>query len=127
MVSCQQNRCVYLQDGVRDSLYFAFDKDTLYMDDGCGHFIFQDVTYQPAAAAGGAGSGLIKASMDGAIVEVLVKEGERVEAGQTLVVLEAMKMEHPLKTSVSGTVTNVGCQAGQQVKSRQLLATVEEG
>lgn len=127
VVSCQHNRCVYLQDGVRDSLYFAFDKDTLYMDDGCGHFIFQDVTYQPAAAAGGAGSGLIKASMDGAIVDVLVKEGERVEAGQTLVVLEAMKMEHPLKTSVSGTVTNVGCHAGQQVKSRQLLATVEEG
>ena len=104
---------------------YVFDDKTLYLDDGSGHFILEDITYEPASAAGGAGSGQIKASMDGAIVEVLVTEGDVVEAGQTLVVLEAMKMEHPLKAGVDGTVTAISCEAGQQVKSKQLLATVE--
>ena len=36
-----------------------------------------------------------------------------------------MKMEHALKAGISGTVTAVSCEVGQQVKSRQLLATVE--
>jgi geranyl-CoA carboxylase alpha subunit len=124
-VALEDNRCTYIENGVRESLYFAFDNKTLYLDDGSGHFIIDDITHQPAAAAGGAGSGQIKASMDGAIVEVMVKAGDSVEAGQTLVVLEAMKMEHPLKAGISGTVTAISCEAGQQVKSKQLLITVE--
>ncbi|MGB5326180.1 MAG: biotin/lipoyl-containing protein, partial [Pseudomonadales bacterium] len=123
-VSLDENSCVFIENGVRETLCFAFDNNTLYLDDGTGHFILEDVTHQPAAAAGGAGSGQIKASMDGAIVNVLVKAGDAVEAGQTLVVLEAMKMEHPLKAGISGTVTEISCEAGQQVKSKQLLATI---
>jgi len=124
-VSLDENTCVFIDKGVRETLSFAFDGKTLYLDDGTGHFILENVTHEPAAAAGGAGSGQVKASMDGAIVEVLVKEGDSVEAGQTLVVLEAMKMEHPLKAGVSGIVTAVSCEAGQQVKSKQLLISVE--
>lgn len=124
-VALNKNSCVFIENGVRESLNFAFDANTLYLDDGTGHFVIDDITHQPAAAAGGAGSGQVKASMDGAIVEVLVNEGDSVEAGQTLVVLEAMKMEHPLKAGISGTVTAISCTAGQQVKSKQLLAVVE--
>ncbi|NIB42219.1 acetyl/propionyl/methylcrotonyl-CoA carboxylase subunit alpha [Pseudomaricurvus alkylphenolicus] len=124
-VSLDDNRCVYIENGVRETLHFAFDNKTLYLDDGTGHFILEDVTHQPAAAAGGAGSGQIKATMDGAIVEVLVNEGDAVEAGQTLVILEAMKMEHPLKAGISGTVSAISCEAGQQVKSKQLLVSVD--
>ncbi len=124
-VSLDENSCVFIENGVRETLSFAFDGKTLYLDDGTGHFILEDVTHQPAAAAGGAGSGQVKASMDGAIVEVLVKEGDSIEAGQTLVVLEAMKMEHPLKAGISGTVKAISCEAGQQVKSKQLLVSVE--
>jgi len=124
-VSLDENSCVFIENGVRETLSFAFDGKTLYLDDGTGHFILEDVTHQPAAAVGGAGSGQVKASMDGAIVEVLVKEGDSIEAGQTLVVLEAMKMEHPLKAGISGTVKTVSCEAGQQVKSKQLLISVE--
>ncbi|QFU75590.1 acetyl/propionyl/methylcrotonyl-CoA carboxylase subunit alpha [Halioglobus maricola] len=125
LVNFDESECVYIQDGVRQSMRFAFAGNTLYIDDGTGHFIIEDTTYQPAAAAGGAGDGQVKASMDGAIVAVLAQVGDTVEAGQTLVVLEAMKMEHALKAGVSGTVSAISCEAGQQVKSRQLLATVE--
>jgi geranyl-CoA carboxylase alpha subunit len=63
--------------------------------------------------------------MDGAIVEVLVNEGDEVEVGQTLVVLEAMKMEHPLKAEVAGKVANINVVAGDQVKGRQKLIQLQ--
>jgi geranyl-CoA carboxylase alpha subunit len=85
--------------------------------------LLSDVTHRPAAGAGGAGGGQVKATMDGAIVDVLVADGDTVTAGETLVVLEAMKMEHPLKAGIDGVVA-LSCQVGQQVKSKQVLATV---
>ena len=123
-VSMADNQCVLIDHGVREVVSYAFVNDTLYLDDGTGHFILEDVTHRPAAAEGAAGSGQVKAAMDGAIVAVLVKEGDEVEAGQTLVMLEAMKMEHSLKAGISGRVEAVNCELGQQVKSRQLLLTV---
>ena len=87
---------------------------------------FDDTSHAAAKADAAAGSGLLKASMDGAIVDVVVAEGERVSRGQTLVVLEAMKMEHPLKADMDGTVAAIHCQAGDQVKSRQLLVELNE-
>jgi len=125
LVSMSNGQALMINNGVRESVAYSFDDKQLYVDDGCGHFILEDVTHKPAAAAGGAGSGQVKASMDGAIVDVLVAEGDVVEAGQTLVVLEAMKMEHPLKAGVTGVVKSISCSAGQQVKSKQLLVTVE--
>ncbi len=125
LVSMSNGQALMINNGVRESVAYSFDDKQLYVDDGCGHFILEDVTHKPAAAAGGAGSGQVKASMDGAIVDVLVAEGDTVEAGQTLVVLEAMKMEHPLKSGVTGVVKSISCSAGQQVKSKQLLVTVE--
>ena len=125
LVSIDESECVYVENRVRETMRFAFAGNILYLDDGTGHFILEDVTYQPAKTVGGAGNGQVKAAMDGAIVDVLVREGDTVEAGQTVVVLEAMKMEHALKAGISGTVTAVSCEVGQQVKSRQLLATVE--
>ena len=125
LVSFDETECVYIENRVREKIRFSFAGNILYLDDGTGHFILEDVTYQPAKTAGGAGSGQVKAAMDGAIVDVLVEEGDTVEAGQTLVVLEAMKMEHALKAGISGTVMALSCEVGQQVKSKQLLATVE--
>ena len=124
ILSVEQHRCIYLANGIRQTACFAFAHGDLYLDDGSGHFCVSDYTHSPAANAGAAGNGDIRASMDGAIVAVLVSEGERVEMGQTLVVLEAMKMEHPLKAGVSGVVDQVATEVGQQVKSQQLLASV---
>ncbi|CAH0990551.1 Acetyl-/propionyl-coenzyme A carboxylase alpha chain [Sinobacterium norvegicum] len=117
-------QCVMSEDGVRNSYAYAFDGHSLYLDDGRGHFRFDDVAHLPAVAAGGAGSGQVKASMDGAIVEVMVELGQVVEEGQTMVILEAMKMEHRLKAAVSGVVESISAQAGQQVKSKQLLVNI---
>ena len=66
-------------------------------------------------AAGGAGDGAILSPMPGRIIAVAVSEGQTVSAGQPLVTLEAMKMEHALTAPFDGTVTDLTAEAGGQV------------
>jgi geranyl-CoA carboxylase alpha subunit len=127
LVEFQCSHCVVERDGVRETVRFVFQGDDLFIDDGSGHFQFSNETHLPAVGAIGIGSGQIKASMDGAIIAVNVAPGDSVVIGQTLVVLEAMKMEHALKATLAGVVKSVSCEVGQQVKSRQLLAEIVDG
>jgi geranyl-CoA carboxylase alpha subunit len=127
LVEFQYSHCVVERDGVRETVRFVFQGDDLFIDDGSGHFQFSNETHLPAVGAIGIGSGQIKASMDGAIIAVNVAPGDSVLIGQTLVVLEAMKMEHALKATLAGVVKSVSCEVGQQVKSRQLLAEIVDG
>jgi biotin carboxyl carrier protein len=55
-----------------------------------------------------------------------VEPGQRVEPGQLLFVVEAMKMEHRITARTAGTVTAVLVAAGEQVAADQLLATLED-
>jgi acetyl/propionyl-CoA carboxylase alpha subunit len=71
-------------------------------------------------------AGSLTAPMPGAVVRVLVESGATVMAGQTLVVLEAMKMEHSVTAPADGVVTQVLVSAGQQVDAGSVLAVVEE-
>jgi acetyl/propionyl-CoA carboxylase alpha subunit len=69
-----------------------------------------------ARGAGEAGfDGAVRTPMPGRIVRVAVAQGDRVDAGAALVVLEAMKMEHTLSTPVMGTVSHVAVREGDQV------------
>jgi geranyl-CoA carboxylase alpha subunit len=123
LAAITESACTIVSNNLRRRCTFAKQDTTVYLDDGNGHFIFTDVTHMPAAA-GGSGSGQVKASMDGAIVDVLVKAGDVVAVGQTIVVLEAMKMEHQLKAGISGVVGAINTAIGQQVKSKQVLAVI---
>jgi biotin carboxyl carrier protein len=75
---------------------------------------------QRAAAAAGS----LVAPMPGKVVKVLVAVGDHVGAGTPLLILEAMKMEQPVKASVAGTVASLAVAAGEQVAAEQLLAVV---
>jgi propionyl-CoA carboxylase alpha chain len=77
----------------------------------------------PAAAAGTAGE--CRAPLPGAITNVAVRVGDRVQDGDGLVVLEAMKMEHTLRAGGPGTVGAVLCAPGDQVDVGDLLVVVE--
>mgnify|MGYP003385220950 FL=1 len=119
-----QGQCVFLEENIRNTYHYVFDEQRLYLDDGLGHFAFDNVSNEPADLEQSEGSGQIKASMDGAIVDVLTEVGQVVTKGQTLVVLEAMKMEHQLKSMVDGVVESINVEKGQQVKSKQLLLNI---
>lgn len=67
----------------------------------------------------------IRAPMPGKIKKVLFEEKDKVPAGQTVVVMEAMKMEFELKTPVAAVVKGVQCQEGEQVNLNQLLVRLE--
>jgi biotin carboxyl carrier protein len=68
-----------------------------------------------------ASAGTLAAPMPGLVVDVLVREGDLVEAGQTLVVLESMKMQMQLRSSAAGRVESVPVQCRQQVEKGALL------
>lgn len=78
-----------------------------------------------AATAGPTGPAPILAPMPGMIVRVSVKAGDRVEAGQGLVVMEAMKMENELRATAAGTVRSVEVTAGTAVEKGALLVALE--
>ncbi len=77
------------------------------------------------AAAHGHGPQRLLAPMPGKVVKVLVRPGDAVEAGQGLIVVEAMKMENELRAAKAGRVASVAVTEGQSVDAGAVLAVVE--
>ena len=73
-----------------------------------------------------AGSGTVVAPMHGNLMAVLVSQGDAVEAGQDVAVMEAMKMEHRLTAQVSGEVVAVHSSAGEQIASGAIVLEIAE-
>jgi acetyl-CoA/propionyl-CoA carboxylase biotin carboxyl carrier protein len=77
-------------------------------------------------AAGGAASGdSVTAPMQGTVVKVAVTEGQSVEAGDLIVVLEAMKMENPVNAHKAGVVTGLAVEAGAAITQGTVLAVIK--
>jgi len=74
---------------------------------------------------GAAGGGSVKTQMPGRVVRVLVSEGDTVEKGSALVVVEAMKMENEIKSPRDGVVSRVSVAEGDLVEARAVLVELE--
>jgi 3-methylcrotonyl-CoA carboxylase alpha subunit len=110
--------------GERDAAHatgFVEDARTVVFADGQG---FEFALESRGSGAAAAGSGAILAPMPGKVIAVDVAEGDRVTAGQRLMVLEAMKMEHALTAPFDGTVTELSAATGGQVQVEAVLAVV---
>lgn len=94
--------------------------------DGSYEFALVDPRRALLSGVGGAGAGggLLSSPMPGKIVKLLVKAGDAVQEGQTLLVMEAMKMQNELKSSATGTVATVHVQEGATVETGASLITV---
>lgn len=77
------------------------------------------------AALGSGGSGSISVPMQGTVISVLVSVGDEVEAGQPLLVLEAMKMENNINADKAGIVTEIRVSEGDSVGSGDIVAIIE--
>jgi propionyl-CoA carboxylase alpha chain len=96
---------------------------TTYVDSSLGHSaLVEDPRFPLPGSALAAGS--LVAPMPGTVIRVEVATGDEVKAGDTLVVLEAMKMEHSVRASADGTVGEILVTAGQQVEPGTVLAVV---
>jgi biotin carboxyl carrier protein len=71
------------------------------------------------------GSRIVRAPMPGKVIRLLVSEGEAVEAGQGLLVVEAMKMQNEVRSPKAGNVQKLMAQVGQAVNAGETLAIVE--
>ena len=72
-----------------------------------------------------AGEYHLKAPMPGMVVSILVEEGQEIEQGQVLLILESMKMQNELKSPRAGTVGRVRVKPGESVEQRQTLLSVQ--
>jgi 3-methylcrotonyl-CoA carboxylase alpha subunit len=92
---------------------------------------YEGQAYEFALAARGTGTthglhdGEIEAPMPGKVTAVEVAAGDKVEKGQRLLTLEAMKMEHALTAPFDGTVAELNAKAGAQVTEGQMLVKVK--
>ena len=121
----EDNYCLLSQDNVLRRVPYIIDGNTIFIDDGSGHYCISDVTQQPAQAADGVGSGEIRAPMAGVICEVLPAKGESVQRGDTVIVLEAMKMEHRLTAAVNGIIDEINVVVGEQVSAGKTVVSIQ--
>ncbi|WP_444959591.1 acetyl/propionyl/methylcrotonyl-CoA carboxylase subunit alpha [Microbulbifer sp. VVAC002] len=114
-----------LLDGVSQKRLFLANQSNLYVLLDGRQFHFVDITHAPAKSSLNEGSGRITAPMDGCLVQVLVEPNQRVKRGDTIALMEAMKMEHALRADRDGTVIKLGACEGDQVRGGQLLVQIE--
>jgi propionyl-CoA carboxylase alpha chain len=112
-------------DGVRTTYAVAVAGAAVDVDSPRGHVRLTRVPrfVDPAEAVA---SGSLLAPMPGTVVSVAVEPGQQVEAGQPVLVLEAMKMQHPVLAPHAGRVAEIDVKPGTQVAAGEVLAVVEE-
>jgi geranyl-CoA carboxylase alpha subunit len=116
----------FSRDGLAESVKFLRDRDRLYFLHRGATIAVRDLTLAaPVSAAASGGDGKVRAAMNGRVVAVLVKPGEQVTAGQPVMTLEAMKMEHVHTAGVAGTVAAIDVAEGEQVTTGKIVVEIE--
>ena len=127
VLSMQANSAVVLLDGVKLVAQFMWLKRGQMHGSiqGRGAF-FKDLIILDGAMDETVGGGRVIAPMHGLLLEVLVKPGDQVTKGQTLAVLEAMKMHYEIQAEIDGTVAELTAVAGKQVAADDVLIEINE-
>ena len=116
----------FRSNGLTESARFFREGDHLYFLRRGITVSVRDLTMSAPAAVGASSSdGRIRAAMSGRVVTVLVKQGERVTAGQPVITLEAMKMEHVHSAPISGMISAVEVTEGEQVTTGWIVVEIE--
>jgi geranyl-CoA carboxylase alpha subunit len=112
--------------GLTESATFLRDGDSLYVLYQGITLAVRDLTLAaPATAASTGSDGKVRAAMNGRVVAVLVQPGERVTAGQPVMTLEAMKMEHVHTAPIAGVISAIDVAEGEQVTTGKIVAEIE--
>ena len=123
-LGCHKAR--FVCDGVMESAAYVREHERLRFSwRGMPRTVLETTRAASARAGNRAGDGKLRASMNGRVVAVLVEPGQRVEAGQPMVTLEAMKMEHIHAAPLAGTVKALHVTIDEQVFASRIVAEIE--
>ncbi len=125
LVEATSERVVLDVAGVRRPFAVAVHADERYVDSPLGSVTLRRIE-RFAGPAEDAHAGSLVAPMPGSVARVAVAVGDRVERGQPLLWLEAMKMQHQIDAPATGVVTELSVRTGQQVDVGTVLAVVSE-
>jgi geranyl-CoA carboxylase alpha subunit len=116
----------FRSNGLMESARFFRDGDRLYFLHRGVTLAIRDLTLAaPASVAATGGDGKVRAAMNGRVVAILVKPGEKVAAGQPVMTLEAMKMEHVHTAGIAGTIAAIDAAEGEQVTTGKIVVEIE--
>ena len=112
-------------DGIQHRVAYAFEDDhSLHVTVAGRNLRIRARGMDPPTTQHAAGSGQIKPPMNGRVVALSAAPGDRVERGQTLLLLESMKIEQPLVAPMPGLVAEIHCRVGDQVAPTQTLVVI---
>jgi geranyl-CoA carboxylase alpha subunit len=112
--------------GVMDNAKFLRDGDRLHvLHRGLTFSVFDLTLAAPETAAATGGDGKVRAALNGRVVAILVKAGDQVAAGQPVLTLEAMKMEHVHIAGIAGTIAAIAVAEGEQVTAGMIAIEIE--
>jgi geranyl-CoA carboxylase alpha subunit len=116
----------FIAASVMETVRFHRDGDHLYfLHRGVTRSVRDLTLAAPEAAAAAGGDGKVRAAMNGRVVAVLVKKGDHITAGQAVMTLEAMKMEHVHRAGIAGTVGAIDVAEGEQVAMGKVVVEIE--
>lgn len=120
-----ENEARFILDGVMDRVIFDRDGPSLWLRLAGRPYILDDLTRAAASRTEeGVGDGRVRASMNGRVVAVMATVGDTVSAGQPLLALEAMKMEHVHTAPVQGVITGIMVSIGDQVQAQHVIVEI---
>lgn len=126
LVTLDENAVRVVLNGVMESAVYLRDRLQLLLHFRGAPVIVNDHTHAAVKRpSDDAGDGKVRASMNGRVVAILVSVGDQVEAGQPIVTVEAMKMEHAHIAPVAGRIVKIEVRLGDQVSRYRILAEIE--
>ena len=128
LIDLDVNRARFACDGLLESAVFVRADGELLLQYRGNAYRIQDQTHVTQALQGDiGGDGRVRASMNGRVVAVHVAVGDEVKAGEPVITLEAMKMEHVHAAPITGRVKSLNAAMGDQVAAYRVVAEIEGG
>ena len=115
-------------EGLEQTFAFIQHQNHLWLHHQGRQLCAEDIHQRPAEIASNEqDNAVVKAPMNGAITKVLIETGATVAPGDTMMILEAMKMQHEIKSRTHGTIASILVKSGQNVRLHQPMVAFSQG